>query len=193
VSKTWKVIVLIVVGLALLGCCLVSSVIGAYNNLATGRVQIEKQQGNIEADLQRQADLIPNFVSAVKGQLGHEDKAIQMVTDARKAYVGAQTASDKLVAGSQMEGALARLLVVMENYPQLVSQQAIKDLMVELEGSQNRITFQRIKYNEDVFSYNKLVVTFPSSIIAGMFGFTKYDAFKAQPGTENPPTVNLNQ
>lgn len=179
----WIVIGVLVAGALAFG--------GMYNGLASGKVAAEELSSNIDVELQRQSDLIPNLVNSVKGQLAHEDKAITAVTDARKAYVGAQTPADKLAAGANMNQALGRLLVVVENYPNLVSQQAVKDLMVALEGTQNRIEFARTKYNAGVGSYNRMTVSFPTNIVANMFGLQKLSFFEAAADARNTPTVDL--
>jgi LemA protein len=164
-----------------------------YNGLASGKVNIDQAQANIETAQQRQSDLIPNLVSATKGTLKHEDNAIKMVTDARKAYVGAQTDQQKAAAGDAMSSALGRLLVVVENYPQLKAQDTIKTLMDELESSQDRISFQRNQKNTEVAKYNRMVVTYPTKIVADMFGFKQYEQFKASSKALTTPSVNLNE
>lgn len=169
-----------------------SSLAGFYNSLVTQRTEVQTQRAQIEAQLQRRFDLVPSLVGAVKGAMKQEQKVFQAIADARTHYAGAQAGSqDKLNAANQYDSAISRLLVVMENYPQLKSIDTVQNLMVQLEGTENRISVARQRYNESVQPYNNSVQYFPGSLLANMFGFTKEPMFQGVAGSEKAPVVNL--
>lgn len=165
---------------------------GTYNNLATKKIAYETQLAQIETQLQRRFDLVPQLVSAVRGTLNQEQEVFGAIAQARTQYAGAKSGTpDKLEAASEYQSAIARLLVVMENYPQLNSNETVRDLMVQLEGTENRISVARQRYNEVAQDYNNTLVRFPTNIIGGMFGFEKATLYEAQPGAEFAPKVDL--
>lgn len=167
-------------------------VIGAkYNGLVRQNESVDAQWAQVESQYQRRFDLIPNLVSSVQGIMKQEQKVFGDIADARTRYSGAQTTDEKAVAASQVESALGRLLVVMENYPQLKSSENVQGLMAELSGTENRISVERMRFNEMVRDYNVSVKTFPGSLIASIFGFLPRTMFEAQSGAENAPQVNL--
>lgn len=186
---------LITIGIvAFIGLMLFSWVTGSYNNLVTLRNEAQTQQAQIETQLQRRFDLVPNLVATVKGGMVQEQVVFKAIADARTKYAGAKSGtSDKLAAGSDYQSAIARLLVIMENYPQLRSLDTVRDLMVQLEGSENRISVARQRYNESIRDYNRARQTFPTNIIAGIFNFKVLPLFESVGGAETPPKVDFNK
>ena len=179
------------IGIAIVAAVIVLYGFVTYNSLVTLNVGADTQWKQVEAQYQRRFDLIPNLVESVKGILKQEQKVFSDIAEARTRYSGATTANDKAAAANQVESALGRLLVITENYPQLKSSETVQTLMSQLEGTENRISVQRMRYNEFVQNYNLKVMRIPSSIIAGMFGFDKREYFNAQTGAETAPKVNL--
>ena len=185
-------IALVVIGvLILVGLLFGGQLLSTRNSLVSERAAIDSQWAQIDVALQRQADLIPNLVETVKGYAKQEQAVIKEVTDARAAFAGARNPQDRLQTGNQMESALSRLLVVVENYPQLKSNENFLRLQDELAGSVNRIAVERRKYNEAVQRYNTDIELFPKNIAASMFGFGPRDYFKADAAARTPPTVKF--
>ncbi len=182
---TWPVIIGIVVVLLAL------YVGGKYNGLVRQNESINTQWAQVESQYQRRLDLIPNLVASVQGAMKQEQAVFSAIAEARTRYAGATTPDQKAAAANQVESAFGRLLVVMENYPQLKSVDTVQSLMAELAGTENRVAVERMRYNETVRDYNISVKTFPGSLIAGMFGFSAHTMFEAQAGAENAPKVTL--
>jgi LemA protein len=170
---------------------LLFAVIGSYNGLVDKEENVDRAFAGIDTELQRRADLIPNAVATVKAALQQELDVFGELGRARQNYAGATSQDDKLAAGAEIGSGLARLLVIVENYPQLQSNQNLLALQDQLEGSENRITQARRSYNEDVTEYNKAVRRFPRSIFAGIFGFDRRDLFEAAPADRDVPDVDL--
>src|SRR5271155_2591806 len=148
-------VALVVIGVIVLAVLAVFGwAAGSHNTLITEQEAVNASWAQVDVVLQRRADLIPNLVETVKGYAKQEQSVIKEVTDARAALGGARSPQDKIQANSQLDGALGRLLVVVENYPDLKSSERFKDLMVELEGAENRVAVERHKYNEVVQKYN---------------------------------------
>ena len=168
------------------------SIVGAYNGLVDRETRVDQSVADLEVQLQRRFDLIPNLVSAVEGALEQERDIIDSVTEARTRYAGATNSNDRLDAAANLEGALSRLLVVVENYPQVASLQNVRDLQVQLEGTENRVAQARRTYNESASEFNRSIRRFPRAIVASMFGFEKRDLFEAQSGADQAPDVDLN-
>lgn len=165
---------------------------GTYNNLATKRINYETALADIETQLQRRFDLVPQLVSATRGTLNQEQEVFGAIAQARTQYAGAKSGTpDKLEAASEYQSAIARLLVVMENYPVLQSNNTVRDLMVQLEGTENRISVARLRYNEVAKEYNSTLVRFPTNIVGSLFGFEKAVLYESQPGAEFAPKVDL--
>ncbi len=179
---------IVILGVVLL---LGSMAFGGYNNLATAREAVDTSQATIDTQLQRRADLIPNLVSTVKGFAAQEQSVINSVTQARAQLTGAQTMAEKADADAALSGALSRLLVVVENYPELKSDATFTALMDELSGTENRIAVSRNDYNAAVQSYNNRIVTFPGRLFAGMLGFEKAEYFTASAGAQEVPQVTF--
>ena len=184
----WLVPLAVLAAVALL---IVFPIIGSYNSLVSKDQNVDTQFANVQVQLQRRVDLIPNLSSSVKAALGQERAVFGEIAQARTQYGGAKGVNDKVAASNQLEGALGRLLVIVEQYPQLQSNERIRDLMVQLEGTENRIAQERRDYNSVVNDYNRKVRSFPSTVVAGLFGFDKRLPFAASAGSEVPPTVNL--
>jgi LemA protein len=164
--------------------------VSVKNTLVSKNEAVKASWSQVDIVLQRRADLIPNLVETVKGFAKQEQAVIKEVTDARAALGGARNPQEKIQANSQLDGALSRLLVVVENYPQLKSNENFLRLQDELAGTENRIAVERRKYNETVQKYNTDIELFPNNIAAGMFGFSRNDAyFKTEPGARTAPKV----
>ncbi|TCL45089.1 LemA family protein [Harryflintia acetispora] len=171
---------------------LVVSVFSGYNSLVTMRENVTGQQANIQTQLQRRNDLIPNLVNTVKGYAAHEKEVFDAVSDARARLAGAGGDMQELAdADAAMQSALSRLLMVVENYPDLKANTQYTALMDELAGTENRIAVARKDYNDAVQSYNRKLRTFPTVLYAGMLGFSQADYFEAAEGAETPPTVDF--
>lgn len=162
-----------------------------FNSLTKQTQAINAQWGQVENQFQRRFDLIPNLVNSVKGAMSQEQKVFGDLADARTKYAGAQTQDQKVEAASQVESALGRLLVIMENYPQLKSVETVQTLMAQLEGTENRIAVERGRYNDAIQPYNTKVTTLPGKWIAPMFGFSSKPYFEAADGAQNAPNVNF--
>jgi LemA protein len=186
-------IALVIVGLlVVVGLVLGGSLIGSKNELVTEREAIKGAWSQVDVVLQRRADLIPNLVETVKGFAKHEETAIDSVTSARAALGGAQTPKEKIDANSKLDTALSRLLVVVENYPNLKANENFMRLQDELSGTENRIAVERRKYNETVQKYNTDIEVFPTSIAASIWGFKREDAyFQADAASKQAPKVKF--
>ena len=168
-------------------------VTGTYNALVNNQVAVQTQQGQVETQLQRRFDLVPQLVGATKGILKQEQKVFGDIAKARTQYAGAKSGTpDKLEAASEYQSAIARLLVIMENYPDLRSNDTVRDLMVSLEGTENRVNVSRQRYNEIVQVYNLYIRSFPTLIIAGFLNFDEEQFFTITDENANSaPKVNL--
>ena len=186
-------IVLIVLAVIVLVVLMVGgSLLGTRNELVTEREAVNAAWSQVDVALERRADLIPNLVETVKGFAKHEETAIDSVTSARAALGGAKTPADKIAANAQLDSALSRLLVVVENYPNLKANENFLRLQDELAGTENRIAVERRKYNETVQKYNTDIALFPKNIAASMFGFQRNDAyFKAEGAEREVPKVKF--
>lgn len=186
-------IALILVGLlVIVGLVLGGSLMGSRNQLVQEREAIKGASAQIDNVLQRRNDLIPNLVETVKGFATHEQQVIDSVTKARAAMMGAQTQKEKVDADAQLTGALSRLMVVVENYPNIKANENFLRLQDELSGTENRIAVERRKYNETVQKYNTDIELFPNNIAASMFGFHREDAyFKADAAAKEVPKVKF--
>jgi LemA protein len=169
----------------------ISTIWGTYNSLVTKSQAIDGQWAQVETQYQRRFDLIPNLVNSVKGIMTQEQTVFGQIAEARANYAGAKTVDEKAVAGGEVESALARLLVVMENYPQLRSIEAVTTLMDELAGTENRISVERGRYNTQVKDYNTAIAKFPTNVLAGMFNFTPREYFKSVSGSDTAPKVQF--
>jgi LemA protein len=191
--KTVSIVVLvgILVG-ALVALAAVSKYFSVRNDLVTQHNAMDAAWADVEVVLQRRADLIPNLVETVKGFAKHETEVFKDIADARAALMGGRTPQEKIQANDQLSGALSRLLVIAENYPQLRSNENFLQLQDEIAGTENRIAVERRKYNEVLQRYNTSIELFPNNIVASMAGFTRNDAyFKTEPGARTAPKVQF--
>ncbi len=195
--KKGLIVLIVVAVLALIGYSAGKS---GYNRMVTLRESVKAQWGNVENQYQRRADLIPNLVNTVKGYATHESATLEAVTEARSKATGVQLNFDELneeslARYSQMQGeissALGRLLAISENYPDLKANQNFRDLQVQLEGTENRISTERRKFNEEAQGYNTYIAQFPRNIFAGLFGFKATAYFTADEGAARAPEVQF--
>src|SRR5712692_6729799 len=179
--------------LAVIALMLGSSFIGRRNQMAVKREAVNAAWAQVDVVLQRRADLIPNLVETVKGFAAQEQIVFGDIAKARSALLGAHSPAEKIAANGQLDSALGRLLVVVENYPQLKSNENFLRLQDELAGTENRIAVERRRYNEAVQDYNTFITLFPNSLVASMSGFARNDAyFKTEEGARQAPKVNFN-
>lgn len=162
-----------------------------YNSLVTLNVSADTQWKQVEVDYQRRFDLIPNLIESAKGVMKQEQTVFTALADARTKYAGATTPDAKATAAGQVESALGRLIAIVENYPELKSSEVVQTLMSQLEGTENRISVERMRFNETVKSYNLKVMRIPSSIIASIFGFKERAYFEAVEGSDAVPAVKF--
>jgi LemA protein len=162
-----------------------------YNRLTRFDVQTENTWAEVNNQLQRRNDLIPNLVSTVKGYATHEKDLFEHIADARARLAGSTNVQDKMKASNELSGLLSRLLVIVENYPQLKANENFLELQNQLEGTENRLTVARNRYNEAVRNYNTAIREFPSNMIAGLFGFTPKQFFEAPETAQQVPQVTF--
>src|SRR5277367_5203759 len=184
---------LVVVGILVLIVLMVfGQYVGVKNSLVAKDEAVKSAWSQVDIVLQRRADLIPNLVETVKGYAQQEVTVFGDIAKARSALLSAQTPSDKIAANGQLDGALGRLLLVVENYPQLKSNENFQRLQDELAGTENRIAVERKRYNDTVQDYNTYISLFPNSLVASFAGFTRNDAyFTTEEGARQAPKVNF--
>ena len=185
-NKTLVIVLVVVIVLAFW-------VISKYNFFVNQNEAITGQWAQVENQLQRRFDLIPNVINTVKGITKQEQEVFGALAEARTRYAGAVTTDQKATAAGQVESSLGRLLLIAENYPELKSSQSFRDLTVELEGTENRIAVERMKYNDLVKSLNASVKRFPNSILASIFGVAERSYFEIAEGTEVVPKVDFSE
>lgn len=186
--KSWvKALIIVVIVLIILVIPAVSS----YNNLVSLEQTANTAESNIDTQLQRRSDLIPNLVSTVKGYASQEKDIFTEIADARSKLAGATNVTEQANADGELSSALSRLLLVVENYPDLKSNQNFQDLSVQLEGTENRIAIARQDYNTAVTTYNTKLKSFPSNIVAKLFGFGEKPLYKATEGAQEVPQVDF--
>lgn len=170
---------------------LAAVVIGIYNNLVTLRNRVDNAWSQIDVQLRRRYDLIPNLVEVVKGYAGHEKTVLEEVTKARAAAVSAGSVGEQAQAENMLTGALRSLFAVSENYPQLRASENFMQLQEELSGTESKIAFSRQFYNDSVLKYNTATQVFPSNIFAGMFNFTQREYFEIEDAAKEPVQVKF--
>src|SRR5688572_22391656 len=178
-----RVLILALAVLPLSGC--------SYNRFVTQEEAIKSQWAQVQNQLQRRNDLIPNLVESVRGYAAHEEGVFTAIAESRAKLAGAQTPEETIQAANQQSSALARLLVISENYPQLRANEQFNRLMDELSGTENRIAVERMRYNERVQAYNTSRRQFPSNVTAKIFGFKEYPFFQAPPEAKTVPKVTF--
>jgi LemA protein len=184
--------VAVVVVLVLAAVMIFGSYVSAKNQMVAKQVEVQTQWSNVQTQLQRRADLIPNLVATVKGYATHEETVFADIANARAGLLNAHDPKAAIQANGQLDSALGRLLALSENYPNLKADQNFLALQDQLEGTENRIAVARQRYNEALRDYNTFIRQFPNSIWAGMAGFQPNDAyFQASAGSQNAPTVKF--
>ncbi|RJS61422.1 LemA family protein [Bacillus sp. PK3_68] len=186
-KKGWGPLIIIAIIVVILAAMLISS----YNGMVEKEEDVDQAYAQVENQLQRRMDLIPNLVNTVKGFASHEKEVLKNVSDARAKLAGAGSPKEQAEANDELSGALSRLLVVVENYPQLKADANFRQLMDELAGTENRLAVARQDYNAQVATFNKRVKRFPGSLMAGIFGFDEKEYFKAEAGAQEAPKVDF--
>lgn len=185
-------ILLIILGLlVVVGVITYSTIVGTYNQIVSLNETVDANWSQVENQYQRRADLIPNLVETVKAYAEKEESIFTQIADARSRIGSAQNRVDREKAETEMSGFLSRLLMIQENYPQLKSNQNFLDLQAQLEGTENRISVERMRYIETIKEYNLAVKRFPGSLIAGFFGFGPREFYQAAPDAQNVPKVDF--
>jgi LemA protein len=182
---------LVLIAVIVVVLLLVGRVIGTYNGLVKSDQEVKNAWAQVETQLQRRLDLIPNLVETVRGYASHESQTLQAVTEARAKVAGAGSVNEKINANQELSGALARLLVVVEQYPNLKADASFRQLQDELAGTENRIAVERRRYNETCRDFNVKVKSFPTVLFASLLGFKPAEMFEAAAGAEQVPKVDF--
>lgn len=188
IQKVFLIVVIVIVALVLIPLLYLK---GTYNSLVTMDEGVKAAWAQVENQLQRRYDLIPNLVETVKGYASHEEEVFLKVTEARSRVGGAGSVSDKIEANNSLSAALSRLLVVVERYPELKANTNFLRLQDELAGTENRIAVERRRYNESVREFNATIRRFPTNILAGIFGFEKAAFFDVPEERQEAPKVSF--
>ena len=187
-----KALITVLIVIAILAFIFGGMYFSRRNQMAIKKEAVNAAWAQVDVVLQRRADLIPNLVQTVKGYAQQEQIVFGAIAAARAALIGAKTPADKIAANGQLDSALSRLLVIVENYPQLKSNENFMRLQDELAGTENRIAVERKRYNDSVQDYNTYISLFPNSLVASMAGFARNDAyFKTDEGARQAPKVNF--
>lgn len=188
IQKFFLIVVIVIVALVLIPLLYLK---GTYNSLVTMDEGVKAAWAQVENQLQRRYDLIPNLVETVKGYASHEEEVFLKVTEARSRVGAAGSVSDKIAANNSLSAALSRLLVVVERYPELKANTNFLRLQDELAGTENRIAVERRRYNESVRDFNATIRRFPTNILAGIFGFEKAAFFDVPEERQEAPKVSF--
>ena len=186
--STSTIVIIVIAGLLVL---LAFYVIGVYNKLVNARNKVDNQFSQVDIQLKRRADLIPNLVETVKGYAKHEEGTLTAVIEARNKAVSATTINDKVEANNQLTGALNKLFALSESYPELKANENFLSLQNDLKDTEDKITYARQFYNDSANGFNNLVMMFPSNIVANMFNFKKFDYFKIDENEKEKPEVKF--
>ncbi|MDD5459921.1 MAG: LemA family protein [Phycisphaerae bacterium] len=183
----------VLIGIAVVVLLLIVFVIGVYNSLIGLRNQVDNSWSQIDVQLKRRRDLIPNLVETAKGYMQHERGTLEAVTDARARAMGAKSVTDTAQAEGQVSEALSKFMLVVENYPDLKANQNFLAVQEELASTENKIAFSRQNYNDQVLFFNNKIQMFPSNMVAGAFNFGKRDFFQVENAAEREvPKVSFN-
>lgn len=185
-----KLLIPIVVIIAIIAL-IAAMIVPSYNGFVQLEEDVNQSYAQIENQLQRRLDLIPNLVETVKGFANQEQEVINSITEARSNLAGANTVQEQANADAELSGALSRLLVVVENYPELKSSENFQQLSDELAGTENRIAVARQNYNASVTEFNRKARSFPGNMVAGVFGFEQKEYFEADPDAQEAPEVDF--
>ena len=185
--NTGTIIIIIVAILLFLVCY----VIGIYNKLVNARNKVENQFSQVDIQLKRRADLIPNLIETVKGYAKHEKETLNEVVEARNKAINAGSVNEKIDANNALTGALNKLFALAESYPDLKANENFMSLQADLKDTEDKITYARQFYNDSAMNFNNLVQMFPSNIIAGIFGFRKFEYFKIDEKEKETPKVKF--
>ena len=186
--NTSTIVIIVIGGLLLL---LVLYVIGVYNKLVNAKNKVENQFSQIDIQLKRRTDLIPNLVETVKGYAKHEKGTLTEVIEARNKAVSANTVNEKIKANSELTGAISKLFALSESYPELKANENFLSLQNDLKDTEDKITYARQFYNDSANGFNNLVMMFPSNIVANMFKFKKFEYFKIDEKEKETPKVKF--
>lgn len=192
-NSKW-IIVIVIVAILLVGVVFVAMYYGTYNNLVGLETTVDEKWAQVEQELQRRYDLIPRVVNASKLYINYEGSILQNVTELRSQWAAAMSSGDVNAindATGELDSAVSRLIVVIENYPELKASKVVEDLIAELEGTENRISTERMRYNEAVGDYNRARRVFPANMWAAGWGFEGRDYFEAKVGAAEPPPVPI--
>ena len=181
-------LIIVLVGLLFV---LAGYVISVYNKLVHARNKVENQFSQVEIQLKRRADLIPNLVETVKGYAKHEEGTFTAVVEARNKAVNAGTVNEKIEANNELTGALNKLFALAESYPELKANENFLALQADLKDTEDKITYARQFYNDSAMGFNNLVQMFPSNVVASIFGFKKFEYFKAEEKDKEVPKVEF--
>ena len=180
-----------IIAIIMIVIVLILLIIAIYNTMVKLRNMVDNAWAQVEVQLQRRIDLIPNLVETVKGYAEHESSTLEAVTAARTSYLNATTEAEKLEADNALTGALKSLFAVAESYPNLMASQNFQELQQQLAETEDKISYMRQSYNDTVLKYNNAIETFPGTIFAKPFGFTKRNSFVADLGAETAPVVDF--
>jgi len=194
-NSKWIAVVVIIVAIVVVGVVFAALYFGTYNNLVGLEESVDEKWAQVEQELQRRYDLIPRVVNASKLYIQYEGSLLQNVTELRSQWAAAMNSGDLDAindATGKLDSAVSTLIVVIEDYPELKASQVVEDLIVELEGTENRISTERMRYNEAVRDYNRSQRSFPANLWAAGWGFEGKEYFEAKVGAQEPPDVPIN-
>lgn len=188
-----SILVVGLIAIVVIALIFIVSAVGSYNRLVSLNEKVKTALSQIDNQLQRRNDLIPNVVETVKGYAAHEEEVFTKIAESRSKLAGAATIEDRASASSELSGAISRLLVIAENYPELKANQNFQQLIDNLENTENRLAIARMDYNNIAREYNTAIKKFPTVILANLFGFDEYDYFEADESAKEAPKVDFSK